>query len=214
MYEGVFMKVAVVGASGKSGKLIVQECVNAGFDVTAISRNVQDTVAQHSFNKDVMNLQKADLEGFDVIVDALGFWSEDTLPLHEKSLMHLCDCLNGSSTRLLVVGGAGSLYVDSTHTTRVMDTPEFPEMYKPVASNMAKGLDAIRKVDKVNWTYISPALIFNPEGNKTNSFFIFGEELNLDAKGESNISYADFALAVVDIIKSNKYPQSRISVRS
>ena len=103
------MKIAVVCANRKAGKLIVKEAVSRGLDVTAVVREENQTSAQHVLQKDLFDLTAADLQGFDVVVDAFGAWTEDTLPQHSTSLKHLCDILSGTDTRLLVVGGAGSL---------------------------------------------------------------------------------------------------------
>lgn len=80
--------------------------------------------------KDIFDLTKEDLEGYDAVVDAFGAWTEDALPRHSTSLAHLCDCLSGSDTRLLVVGGAGSLYVNPEYTACVSDGPDFPDIFK------------------------------------------------------------------------------------
>ncbi len=103
------MKLAVIGANGKAGKLIVKEAVNRGLDVTAVVRGDNTTVAQEVLEKDLFDLTAADLKGFDVVIDAFGAWTEETLPQHSTSLKHLCDILSGTDTRLIVVGGAGSL---------------------------------------------------------------------------------------------------------
>lgn len=106
------MKIAVICANGKAGKLIVKEAVSRGLDVTAVVREENQSATQKVIQKDLFDLTVEDLEGFDVVIDAFGAWTEDTLPLHSTSLKKLCDLLSGSSTRLLVVGGAGSLYVN------------------------------------------------------------------------------------------------------
>ena len=79
--------------------------------------------------KDLFDLTEADLTGFDAVVDAFGAWTSDTLPQHSTSLAHLCDVLSGTDTRLLVVGGAGSLYVNAEHTVCVSDGADFPEVF-------------------------------------------------------------------------------------
>ena len=106
------MKVAVVCANGKAGKLIVKEAVSRGLDVTVVVRGQNQTAAEKVLEKDLFDLSSADFQDFDVIVDAFGAWTEETLPQHTTSLKHLCDILSGTNTRLLVVGGAGSLYVN------------------------------------------------------------------------------------------------------
>ena len=120
--------------------------------------------------------------------------------------------LSGSQTRLLVVGGAGSLYVNPEHTATVSEGPDFPEMFKPLASAMAAALADLRKRDDVNWTYISPAGDFQADGERTGEYILGGEELTLNERGESVISYADYAIAMVDEIESGDHVRQRISV--
>lgn len=206
------MKIAVICANGKAGKLIVKEAVNRGLDVTAVVREDNATAAQKVLKKDLFDLTSADLEGFDAVVDAFGAWTEDTLPQHSTSLKHLCDILSGTDTRLLVVGGAGSLYVNPEHTVCVADGPDFPDMFKPLAAAMAKALGELRERSDVKWTYISPAGDFQAEGERTGKYILGGEELNLNSKGESIISYADYAIAMVDEAVNGNNIQKRISV--
>ena len=206
------MKIAVICANGKAGKLIVKEAVSRNLDVTAVVRSENQSAASKVLRKDLFDLTAADLNGFDVVIDAFGAWTEETLPQHSTSLKHLCDILSGTNTRLLVVGGAGSLYVDKTHTARVMDGPDFPDIFKPLARMQGKGLEELRRRNDVRWTYISPAGDFQAEGVRTGKYILGGEELTLNAKGESVISYADYAIAMVDEAVSGHHIQKRISV--
>ena len=210
--EGTKMKMAVVCANGKAGKLIVKEAVERGLDVTAIVRGENRSAAKKALVRDLFDLTNADLKGFDVVVDAFGAWTPETLPLHSASLKHLCDILSGTDTRLLVVGGAGSLYVNPEHSAQVMDGPDFPEVFKPLATNMGKALDELRRRDDVKWTYISPAGDFQAEGERTGKYMQAGEELTLNGRGESIISYADYAIAMVDEAVSGNHIRQRISV--
>ena len=206
------MKMAVVCANGKAGKWIVKEAMARGLDVTAIVRGENRSAAKKALVKDLFDLKSADLKGFDVVVAAFGAWTPETLPLHSASLKHLCDILSGTDTRLLVVGGAGSLYVDPEHTAQVMDGPDFPEVFKPLATNMGKALDELRGRNDVQWTYISPAGDFQAEGERTGKYIQAGEELTLNGRGESIISYADYAIAMVDEAVKGHHDQQRISV--
>ena len=208
------MKLAVIGANGKAGKLIVKEAVNRGLDVTAVVRGDNTTVAHEVLKKDLFDLTAADLKGFDVVIDAFGAWTEETLPQHSTSLKHLCDILSGTDTRLIVVGGAGSLYVNPEHTVCVADGPDFPDVFKPVAAAMAKALGELRARRDVKWTYISPAGDFRADGARTGKYILGGEELTLNSKGESMISYADYAIAMVDEAVNGGNIQKRISVVS
>ncbi|MGN0059579.1 MAG: NAD(P)-dependent oxidoreductase [Coriobacteriales bacterium] len=205
-------KIAVVAANGKAGSLIVKEAVERGNDVTAFVRSENRTVATSSVVKDLFDLTAEDLAGFDAVVDAFGAWTPETLDQHSTTLAHLCDVLSGSDTRLIVVGGAGSLFVDPSHTTALVDTPDFPDAFKPLATAMGKALAELRKRDDVKWTYISPAADFQAEGERTGAYLLGGEELALNERGESVISYADYAIAVVDEIESGNHVNERISV--
>ena len=205
-------KVAVVAANGKAGKLIVKEAAGRGMDVTAIVRGENQTVAEKAVVKDIMDLTAEDLAGFDAVVDAFGAWTPETLPQHSTTLAHLCDCVAGTDVRLLVVGGAGSLYVNPEHTACVADGPDFPDAFKPLAAAMAKALEELRARDDVAWTYISPAGDFQAEGERTGAYILGGEKLTLNEAGESVISYADYAIAMVDEIESGDHIRQRISV--
>ncbi len=143
------MKIAVVAANGKAGRLIVEELVGRGEDVTAITRGENKTDAQNSIQKDIMDLTAADLGGFDAVVDAFGAWTPETLDQHSTTLAHLCDVLSGTDARLLVVGGAGSLFVNPEHTTTLNQTPDFPSEFQPLAAAMQKALDELRQRDDV-----------------------------------------------------------------
>lgn len=208
------MKIAVICANGKAGQLITEEAVNRGLDVTAVVRGENKSAAKKVIVKDLFDLTADDLKGFDAVVDAFGAWTPDTLPRHGTTLKHLCDILGGTDTRLLIVGGAGSLYVNPEHTVQVMDGPDFPEMFKPLASAMGTALGELRERNDVKWTYISPAGDFRADGERTGKYILGGEELVLNSKGESVISYADYAIAMVDEIVSGNNIRKRISVVS
>lgn len=206
------MKIAVICANGKAGKLIAEEAVKRGHEVTAIVRGENRSAAPNAIIKDVFDITAEDLKGFDAVVDAFGAWTPETLPQHPASMRALCAAMSGSASRLYVVGGAGSLYTDAEHKTRVMDAPDFPDVFKPLASNMGAALDALRARRDVKWTYLSPAADFRAEGERTGKYKFAGEEFTTNAKGESFISYADYASAMLDVIESGKYENERISV--
>ena len=206
------MKIAVVAANGRVGKLVVKEALDRGIDVTAFVRGENKTVATKSVQKDILDLTADDLKGFDAVVDAFGAWEPDKLDGHVKTSQHLCDVLAGTDTRLLVVGGAGSLYVNPEHTACVSDGPDFPAMFLPLAKAQAEELAQLRKRNDVKWTFISPAGDFQAEGERTGKYILAGEELTLNSKGESIISYADYAIAMVDEIEKGDHIQQRISV--
>ena len=208
------MKIGVIAANGKSGKLITEEAVNRGLDVTAIVRKENKTVAPQSIIKDIFDLTTEDLTPFDVVVDAFGEFREDKLHLHQDKIQHLSDILAHTNTRLIVVGGAGSLYVDDQLETQLYDTADFPEAFKPLATSQGKALEELRKRDDVRWTFISPAAEFIADGKRTGDYILAGEQFTLNSKGESKISYADYAIALIDEATEGTHIQERISVVS
>ena len=194
------MKLAVVCANGKAGRLITDEAVKRGLDVTVIIRGENKTAANKVITKDIL------------VIDALGAWTPDTLPMHSTSLKALCDAVSGTNTRLLVVGGAGSLYVNPEHTMTLSQTPDFPESWQPLANAMAKALAELRERKDVKWTYISPAADFQADGAKTGKYILAGEDFTLNADKQSYISYADYAAAMIDEAVNGNHVNQRISV--
>ena len=206
------MKIAVVAANGRVGKLVVKEALDRGLDVTAFTRGENKTAAVKNVQKDIMDLTKADLAGFDAVVDAFGAWEPDKLDGHVKTSQHLCDLLAGTDARLLIVGGAGSLYVNPEHTACVSDGPDFPDVFLPLAKAQAEELAQLRKRDDVKWTFLSPAGDFQAEGERSGKYILAGEELTLNSRGESIISYADYAIAMIDEVTKGDHIRQRISV--
>lgn len=206
------MKIAVVCANGKAGQLITKEAIDRGLDVTAIIRGENKSVAKNVKVKDLFDLTTEDLKEFDVVVDACGAWTAETLDSIPNAVKKLCETLGGTDTRLLIVGGAGSLYVNKEHTLTVADGKDFPDSYKPIAAVHAEAFNYLRTVKNVKWTYISPAADFRADAPRTGEYILAGEDFVVNEKGESVISYADYAIAMVDEIVNGNHIGERISV--
>ena len=207
------MKIAVVAAAGKAGRKIVAEASKQGLEVTAfVRKSAEIDGAKKIVVKDIFDLTADDLKNFDAVVDAFGTFKPETLSQHSTTLKHLCDILSGTDTRLLIVGGAGSLYTNKEHTEQLLDSPNFPDSYKPLAKAQGKALAELRERNDVKWTFISPAADFQADGESTGKYILAGEEFTLNSAGESVISYADYAVAMVDEIKKGNNIQKRISV--
>lgn len=210
------MKIAIIGANGKAGSLLVKEALDRKHEVTAVVRdrskinNTQTKIVE----KDLFSLTYEDLKDNDVIIDAFAVWEEDQLYQHKTSLDYLSDILSGKPNRLLVVGGAGSLYVDSAHKIRLVDTPDFPDIFRPLASNMAEAFDTLKTRDDVNWTYLSPSADFSADGKRTGKYKTGGEELMTNSQGQSTISYADYAAAMIDEAEQANHVKERFTVVS
>lgn len=208
------MKIAILGATGKAGNEITKEAIRRGHEVTGFVRNKAKLSTEiKAVEKDIFALTTSDLENFDAVVDAFNAAPGEE-NLHQTSLKHLSTILKGTKTRLIVVGGAGSLYVDPEETIRVMDTPDFPAAFLPTATNMGAAFDALQKETNLNWTYISPAAFFNPDGARTEEYKTAQNVLTTNAAGNSEISYADYAMAFVDEIEKAQHLNQRFSVVS
>lgn len=206
------MKIAVVCANGRAGRKIVDEALSRGFDVTAIVRGENKSAAKKVIVKDILDITIDDVAGFDAVIDAFGAWKEEDLPNHTKTSQHLCNVLSGSNVRLLIVGGAGSLYTNKEHTAQVFDSPDFPADWKPLAQAQGAELAELRRRNDVMWPFVSPACDFQADGERTGKYILGGEELTLNEKGESVISYADYAVAMIDEVVSGHHFNERISV--
>lgn len=207
------MKIAVLCANGKAGKLIVEEAINKGLEVSAFVRDSNKARFDSKVcmvQKDIFTLESSDLQGFDVIIDAFGEWQN--LSLHKAHMEHLVQILSGNRAKFLAVGGAGSLYMDTSHTTMLMDTPDFPQEYLPVARATAEAFDVIKASKGINWVYVSPPAVFIPDAPKSGKYKIIGEEFELNSKGESKISYADYAIAMIEIALDSTYSKQRVGV--
>ncbi|MDU0813897.1 NAD(P)-dependent oxidoreductase [Bacillus siamensis] len=207
------MKIGIIGATGKAGSLILKEAVSRGHEVTAIVRDAaklkEDKIA--IIEKNIIDLTSEDLKKLDVVVNAFG------APLGEEQAhvdagRALIRALKGMDTRAVIVGGAGSLYVDENKTVSVMDTPDFPEIFIPTAKGQGRNLQELKETSDMNWTFISPSAVFDPDGKRTGFYQSGKDHLLVNSKGESYISYADYAIAVLDEIENPKHINERFTV--
>ncbi|RNB85776.1 NAD(P)-dependent oxidoreductase [Brevibacillus nitrificans] len=210
------MKIAIIGASGKAGKWITKEALDRGHEVTAIVRDAAKITEANVavLEKDVFALKAEDLKGFDVVVNAFAA-PLDEAHLHVEAGNVLIEAMKGApNTRLLVVGGAGSLFVDEAKTTRVLETPDFPEMFLATAKNQGENLRILQGTDSIQWTFISPSAFFDAEGARTGSYVVGKDHLLVNASGQSYVSYADYAIAVLDEIENPQHRNERFTVGS
>ncbi|MFJ5964477.1 MULTISPECIES: NAD(P)-dependent oxidoreductase [unclassified Bacillus (in: firmicutes)] len=210
------MKIGIIGATGKAGQEILKEAKSRGHEVTAIVRNAQKVTdgSVPVLEKDIFNLQVEDVKGFDVIVNAFGAPAGQE-HLHVEAGKKLIDLLkNAPETRLIVVGGAGSLFVDEAKTTRLVDTPEFPKEYFATASQQGENLKDLQKTEGLKWTFLSPAAFFDAEGKRTGAYVKGKDHLIVNSKGDSYVSYADYAIALVDEIEQAEHIGERFTVVS
>lgn len=200
------MKVAVIGGSGRAGGRIVEELARRGHQVTALARDpdkapkLEGVTAKAADLHDGKVMAEA-LRGHDVVVSALRFL--DATPAEVIGVVKA-----SGVPRYLVVGGASSLIAGGQ---RLFDSPHFPEVAKPEAGAGIAFLDALKAEPELDWTFLSPAMIFDGY-DRTGAFRLGGDDLLTAADGKSSISFPDFAIAMADEIETPKHRRKRFTV--
>lgn len=200
------MKVAVIGGTGRAGSQIVQELARRGHQVTAISRHPDKAAKAAGVTAkagDIHDRQGmiALLEGHEAVVSALRF--------SDAPAAEVIGVVKASGVpRYLVVGGAASLLAGGQ---RLFDSPHFPEAYKPEAGAGIAFLDALKAEPDLDWTFVSPSMIFDG-AERIGKFRLGKDDLLTAADGKSSISFPDFAIAMVDEIETPKHRRQRFTV--
>jgi len=211
------VKIAVFGAGGRVGRRIAGEASARGHDVVAVSRGeVELPGASRLIDADILDTAAVTqlAADRDAVVSAVSSGFGQGTPNFSiyvaaaRSVTEAVRSLPERQPRVLIVGGAGSLLIPDG--VRVMDTPEFPEMFKPEALAHADGLAYWRTVNDVDWTYVSPPAIFEP-GERTGRYRRGGDELLTDQEGRSYISMEDYAIGFVDELETPTALRQRIT---
>lgn len=215
-YQGEgMMKIALWGATGRFGSRIAQEALARGHQVTAIVRNPARLTFTHNNLKVVRGnvLDPHDVAtkgaGHDVVISAVG---PDMSSGEERILIGAAQSLvdgvkRAGISRLIVVGGAGSLEVSPG--AQLMTSPQFPAAWKPVAQAQCEALGVYRESD-VNWTYFSPAMIAEP-GERTGHYRTGTDQLITDETGKSWLSIEDCAVVLIDEAEKPRFVQQRFT---
>jgi len=198
------MKIAVFGATGMVGSQIVNESLSRGHEVTAISRKGLDVEGTRSLAADQADPQAfaAVAKEHDVVVLATG--PSRTGGDHGEWLDAMATAYsNTEGTRLMIVGGAGTLEIDGV---RLLDSPGFPEAYRAEATTAAKALELVRQTpDNVDWTVLAPAPVIQP-GERTGQY-----STAKDSPAGNSISSQDYAVAMLDEIETPAYRRARFT---
>lgn len=209
------MNIAIIGAAGKVGTLLTAEAIKQQYHVTAIVRHAENLSNRglKVIEKSIFDLTVDDLKPFEVVINAYKA-PEGEEEDYVRSTAHLISLFQSlPRTRLIVVGGAGSLYVDEAKTTRLVETVDFPEAYKPTAINMGKAFDLLQS-STILWSYFSPAAFFDFEGAATGKYILGKDHFMTNKAGDSYISYADYSIALIDEIKNKAFIQQRFTAVS
>src|SRR5690554_4089011 len=212
------MKIAIIGATGFVGSNLVKEAVNRGLEVTAIARNV-DKITDEKVNKvavDVNNIEELSqvLKEQDVVVSAFNAgWTNPNL---------YDDFLSGSKAiqqavkksgvkRMIVVGGAGSLYANENQ--QLVDTPDFPENIKPGATAARDYLNILKEEKELDWAFFSPAIKMHPGVTigRTGKYRLGKDHPVFDENKVSKLSPEDVAVVLLDEVEQPKHHQERFT---
>ncbi|MEJ7152909.1 NAD(P)H-binding protein [Staphylococcus ureilyticus] len=208
------MKIGIIGATGRLGRLLLKESINRKHDVTAIVRdaNKLDSLIENVIEKNVNTLSTDDIKVFDVVISAFG------APIGEGK-PHICvgqtliNIFEGTDVRLLIVGGAGSLYIDSYSKKKVIDTGNLSNDVQKTAIGQDINLKALKE-SNVNWSYFSPSAYFDKDGLRSGKYRFGNNVLLKNNFGESYLSYLDAALAIIDEVETPNYIKKQFTVVS
>ncbi len=202
------MKVAVLGAGGKGGSEITKELAARGHEVVAIGRNPEKIPTGPGITPTKGDASNADelaglIKGVDAVISAVHF------DIPAATLLGAVK--KAGVDRLLVMGGAASL--KNADGVRLFDSEGFPEFLKPIVKPAIDFLDDLKNESETDWTFFSPAMtIFEGPRQGPGSFRLGKDDLVTDAAGESKISYADYAIAMVDELEQHNNSRSRFTV--
>jgi len=199
------MKVTVLGASGRAGSEITKELAARGHQVVAVARKPEaiptaDGVTPVAGDASDAAALAELIKGSDAVISALHF----DVPAETV----LGALKTAGVPRLLVTGGAASLEV--APGVRLIDTPEFPEEWKAFAQGGIVFLDVLRGETQIDWTFFSPAA-FIEELPRLGHYRTGTDQLVVDDKGESRISFADYAIAMVDELEQHIHSRARFT---
>lgn len=207
------MKVAIIGASGFIGSAILNEALSRGHDITAIVRNPEKVTVSNPR----LNVKKGDvikeeelislLKGNEAVISA---YSANDSSSYVKAITSIINATKKAGiTRLLAVSGAGSLEVKPG--VQLLDTPEFPAEWKDGATATRDAFDVIKQVTDLDWSVLSPAMVIEP-GVRTGMFRLGKDQVLFNDKGESKISTADFAVALLDELERPAHIKQRFTL--
>ncbi|WGE71937.1 NAD(P)H-binding protein [Actinobacillus equuli subsp. haemolyticus] len=215
------MKIAVIGATGLVGNATVQELASRGHEVVGFARNVEKVFKAENVQAVQADVNAEDfaekLAGFDAVVSAFnGGWANPNLA--EDTERGSASILNAAKVAnvpyLLVIGGAGSLYV--APDLQLVDTPNFPPEVFPAANVVRNLLIELKGRRDINWAFLSPAAMFavNPLSfEKTGKYRLGKDDVLLNGDGSpADISVPDLAVAIADDVEQKAHLFSRFTV--
>lgn len=207
------MNITILGATGWIGSHIMAQAKANGHNVTAVVRDadkVTDGTAVEEFDLQSQNDIAEVLTNADVVIASIGGRAAGNHELVAQTAKRLLTALSGRSTRLLWVGGAGSLEVAPGVT--LVSSPDFPAEYKDEALAQGEALSVFKATNTTTqWTFVSPAAVIYP-GASEGPYRIGGDAFFTNEQGESKISVTDYAIAMLDEVQNAAHINQRMSV--
>ncbi|KJW13306.1 NAD(P)-dependent oxidoreductase [Levilactobacillus spicheri] len=201
------MKLAIIGATGKTGQAVLRVAQQRHLDVMAIVRNAAHlTVDVPTIEKDLFELTAANLVPFDVVLCTFASGKKSDYP---RVNQHLVDLLTGTTTRLIVVGSGATLFADERRTKTVGN--QLPIIMRYSSREHLKARQILQD-SRINWTYMAPPMNYLPAGAATGNYQLGHDVLLYDQQGNSSISYADMAIALVDEMEHPQYERQLMTV--
>ena len=218
-------KILIYGATGKVGSQAVNEALNRGHIVTAVSRDPSRITRVHdrlsAVQGDVLDPESVAglVAGQDVVIisvrGVLGKSKDpkDAVPyMAVETVVNSLRDMGRKAPRLIHVGGSGSLEVKpGVVYADTLPKLLIPRKLQTEIEGQVLALEYLRSVTDVNWSYATPAKNFT-NGKRTGVFRIGGDQLLEDSRGRSRISRADFAVALIDEAENAEHLQQRFSV--
>ncbi|TJZ76309.1 NAD(P)-dependent oxidoreductase [Chitiniphilus eburneus] len=211
------MKIALIGATGFIGSKLLQEALDRGHQVSALVQHIDKLPHHERLTPVAADVQNADalatqLAGHDAVISAFSGHAQgekvfDYFLAGVKAI--IAATKQAGVPRLLMVGGAGSLEV--APGVQLLDTPEFPAQWKGTAEGARQALNLLRQEQTLAWTMLSPAAMIAP-GERTGRFRLGGDQLVVDAQGNSNISVEDYAVALLDELETPQHTGARFTL--
>ena len=200
-------KIAIIGATGRAGCQLLEEALRRGHEVLAIARNPAALQGHPGVTVKALDVNdgaalQAVLGGTDAVLSAAQFATIEPQAI-------IAPVKRAGVGRLLVVGGAGSLLLPSGQ--RVIDSPDFPEEYKAEANGGVRFLEALRQENGLDWSFLSPSAEFFA-GERTGQYRLGKDHLLIAEEGNSSISFADFAIAMLDELEQPAHSRQRFTV--
>lgn len=210
------MKLAILGATGMAGSALYKESLSRGHEVTAIVRQKEKAISLFGdevkvLEKDVFDLTRKDMEGFDVIINAFAT-APDKAYLHLDLATKLVSMFRETkSPRLFFILGAASLLDDNDKLflETLKHVPE-AESWISIPIEAYKTLNYLRSIENVNWVGVSPSASF--VAGEATTPLIGKDHLLKSSSGESIVTSKTMAIGILDEIETPQFIRTRFTV--